>query len=336
MLRTLKSTQSGKRLLGDIQNIFEKGRIYLRNDKTILFVCGGPIDSFKTEKKGQLSKFRRWSQLRSLLTPLKPTKQSQREKFLVWAAREIPDFVCLLAEDALNNNFVGENREFVNLSQFESVVAFVADGVLIFPESPGSHAEIGFFSNSPRISRKTLVANLIEFQTEASFLNRGPIHQISSGKDPTFLPPVHLTKINGEVDFAPIRDRLRSEFRDAREPQHLLYGKFGKLNFKERLCVTFEMIRLLEPVDLSTLRYVIGQCFKTTPPLDKDLRHLLRILMALNYVERVRAHQHFRIVPGTAMADFEKVDWETVVARVKEHYSEHFPLSSSIMSGRSA
>ena len=88
-------------------------------------------------------------------------------------------------------------------------------------------------------------------------------------------------------------------------------------------------------MDISTLLYAIAKCFKTART-KKDLEHLLRILVALKYVEQVRAHDYFRIVPGTIIADFEKVDRETVVARVKEHYAKHFELSSSIMSERSA
>lgn len=335
MLQTLKSTQSGKRLLDDIQNVFEKGRIYLRNDKTILFVCGGPVRPLESRERAHPNKFRRWPQLRSLLCPLKTARESQREKFLDWAARELPDFVFLLAEDALDRNLVGESREFVSLTDFEELLASVADGLLIFPESPGSHAEIGFFSNSPNVKTKTLVANLLEYQTKESFLTLGPIHQISSGKDPTFLQPVFLTESSGTIDFDPVRDRLRNNFKAAREPQYLPYKKFRELSYKERLCVAFEMVRLLEPVDINTLRYAIAKCFRTNQT-SKDLRHLLRILMALNYVERIRAHDYFRIVPGTIIADFEKVDRETVVARVKEHYAKHFELSSSLMSKRSA
>ena len=298
------STRAGIRLLADIRRVFEKGRIYLRGDKVVFFVCGGPVDV------------------------VRDGEGSHRKNFLKWAARELPDFVCILAEDALSLNFVGESREFVNLSQFENVIASVSDGVVIFPESPGSHAEIGFFSNSPRVSKKTLVANLDSYHTHESFLNLGPIDSIYRK---TFLKPVHLKQSDGAIDFEPLGDRLRDQFPRIGERERLPYKKFGNLTFKERLCVTFEIIRLLQPVDLSTLRHVIAECFAAHPN-KKEIKHLLRILTAAGYAERIKEEDYFRAIPGVILAEIEHIEYETVLARVKQHYSKYFPEAFSTMS----
>lgn len=267
MLTTFR-TPPGIQILDNIKDFFIKGRVYLRSDKFILFVCGGPLEAPKTAGVGTQYDC---PIVPPQLCPLKTPKESHRKRFIDWAKGELKDFYCLLAEDALNSNFVGEDREFVNLSQFESIVASVSDGVLIFPESPGSYAEIGFFSRS-EISKKTLVANLLDYQTDNSFLNLGPIHSISSAE--TFLQPVFLTESNGAINFDPIRKRLQNEFPLTTERQRLSYKEFKNLKIKERLCVTFEMVRLLQPVDLGTIRHAIAHCFKANPS-NADIKHLL-------------------------------------------------------------
>jgi hypothetical protein len=145
----LFSTEPGRKLLASLRDIFTNKRIYQRQDRFIVFVCGGKEEN------------------------------SFRQQFIDWAQSNLPEFICLKAEDALKDTFAGEGRAFVNLTTFESIVASVADCVLIFLESAGSYAEVGFFAAHPEIRAKTLVVNHYDFQIEVSFLNQGPIDTIN-------------------------------------------------------------------------------------------------------------------------------------------------------------
>lgn len=178
------SSEPGQRHLDDIRKIFEEKPIILRKGKFILFVCGGKIGVGES---------------------------SLRQEFLEWASTELDEYICILAEDALSDSFVDEGREFVNLAKFESVIADVSDGVLIFPESAGSYAEVGFFSNS-EVKKKTFVANLYRHQTTESFLSLGPIDTIDRN---TFLKTVYLNQTNGRTDFTPVKERLQSRITQA-------------------------------------------------------------------------------------------------------------------------
>jgi len=282
--------EAGARLLTSICDIFRDKEIVEVHKKLILFVCGG--------KTGE-------------------GQNSLRKEFLAWADGELKDFVFLLAEAALRDTFANEGRNFVNLSKFESLIADLSDGVLIFPESEGSYAELGYFSHS-EISKKTFVANRFIFQTSDSFLNLGPIHTIGTS---TFLKPVLLTGTNGGTDFTPIKERLLT-IKPPGYNRHVPHDKFAALNFKDRLLMTFELLRLLQLADLETLRYALAQCFSSNL-YKKDLINLLRILIAAKWVER--RGQYFAVAEGVKLVEIRHLEHEQMLARTRLHYKKHAP-----------
>jgi len=86
----------------------------------------------------------------------------------------LADFITLLAESAYQQTYSEDAPELINLGTFERLIAEICDGVLIFPESVGSYAEIGFFSNTS-VKKRVLVANEEPHYSRDSFMNLGPI-----------------------------------------------------------------------------------------------------------------------------------------------------------------
>jgi hypothetical protein len=68
-----------------------------------------------------------------------------------------------------------EQAQSVDLAHFEANLAKWAHLVVIFPESPGSFAELGMFSVAPKIGRKLLLMMDSRYEAHQSFINRGPI-----------------------------------------------------------------------------------------------------------------------------------------------------------------
>lgn len=62
-----------------------------------------------------------------------------------------------------------------NLSLFEATLGDFVDLVVIFPDSPGSFAELGMFAVSPPMCTKLLVVIKSEYKGANSFIMRGPI-----------------------------------------------------------------------------------------------------------------------------------------------------------------
>lgn len=243
-------------------------------------------------------------------------ENSLRKQFIEWSEANLPEFICLVAEEALKDNFAGEGRSFVNLAKFETVIADIADCVLIFPESPGSFAEAGFFANSKVVREKTLVINPLLLQTTDSFLNLGPIDTISSV---SFLKP---TLLLNEADFTPVGQRLRERVKWPAHRERLPYQAFGQSNFKQKLLVVFEVLRLLRLADLKTLSYVLRACFGGSPK-KQELKHLLRILLAAKFIQRNQETEYFTTVPGVALVEIEHLEIERVFAQVQFFYQKY-------------
>lgn len=277
------SNQAGEQLLASIRQVFQEKQIYHRKHRFILFVCGGALQA---------------------------AESSLRKKFLDWSRENLTEFTCLLAEDALKDSFAGEGRAFVNLAKFETIIADVADCVLIFPESPGSFAETGFFANS-KINKKTLVVNPLDLQTVESFLNLGPIDTIGRS---SFLKPTILISVRDAVDFTPIAQRLRDRVRWPESRERIPYQKFRYFNFKEKLLIVFEMLRMLRLADLKSLRHALTVCFGSSPQV-QELKHLLRILLAARYIERQA--DYFVPVTDLNLVEIERFEVEKVFAQVQ-------------------
>lgn len=285
----LFSNKAGKQLLASLQKVFKEKPVYHRKHRFIIFVCGGGLEDGET---------------------------SLRKQFVDWAENNLPEFICLKAEDALKDSFAGEGRTFVNLEKFERIIADVADCVLIFPESAGSFAEAGFFSNSD-IAEKTLVVNPLEFQAIDSFLNLGPIDTISGV---SFLKPTILINVKEATDFSPVAQRLAERVKWPEHRERLPFQRFGEFNFRQKLLVVFEMLRFLRLADLKTLRHALVACFGGNPK-NQELKHLLRILIAAKFIERDA--EYFKVVPGTNLIEIEHLEVERVFAQISYFYQTY-------------
>lgn len=100
-------------------------------------------------------------------------------------------FEIFYPEDIFDDLLVGQGHSLLAL---ESILADSVDAIVIFPESPGSLAEIGAFSNDEKLRNKTVCFANKKFQKHKSFINYGPLRLIKSSKTGT------LSHINYE-DF---------------------------------------------------------------------------------------------------------------------------------------
>jgi hypothetical protein len=246
-------------------------------------------------------------------------KTTLRQQFLIWAEQELPNFICLLAENAIRDNFVAGRRTFIDLNRFESVIAGIADCVLVFPESPGSFAETGFFSGSSKIRGKTLVINPNAEQS-ASFLNRGSINMIDRF---SFLrPTVHCGKKEA-ADFSQVGQRLNDCLMGTRRHQ-LEHREFSQCNGKEKLALVLEMLRLLRLADSTTLKHAISVCFGSNPQA-QQLADLLRILEAGRFVQKDQETSYYRTLGRESLIEIENVDIDEILASVTLFYQNHSP-----------
>lgn len=279
-------------VLESLRITFQKKPVYVLKRPFLIFVCGGEMG--------------------------KP-EPTLRDQFIQWAEHQLPNFICLLAEDAIKDNFVAGSRRFIDLARFESVIASIADCVLIFPESPGSFAETGFFSGSSKIRDITLVINPNAEQSD-SFLNLGPIHKIDRS---SFLrPTVHCGALQS-ADFTQLGQRLRDRMKGTQRDQ-LEYREFREFNGKEKLSVVLGILRFLRLADFTTLRHAISVCFESKLKL-LELTDLLRILQAAKFVRKDDETPYYSVVGKANLIAIDNFDIDKMLASVTLFYQREAP-----------
>ncbi len=277
-------------LLSEVRNTFEHKPVFQNQRKPVIFLCGGPLN---------------------------PPKANMRSEFLRWASKRFPEIVTLLAEDAYRHTKIYDQPETVNLSEFEAIIGTISDCVLLFPESEGSFAELGLFSNVTEIRNKVLVANPIKFQTKDSFLNLGPIKSIDKA---SFLSPtVQILKKGRRYDFEPLRERLeRLTMRTRR--RSFKYAPYKQLDHLGRFLITLELISIFRFVTFESLAHCVRVAFGSAN--HKQLKRTLSILAGAGYVQ-VNG-PFFSLQRGkNSLLEFEDMRIEDIAARALDYYMHY-------------
>ncbi|MBI5039644.1 MAG: hypothetical protein HZB57_00020 [Gammaproteobacteria bacterium] len=293
---------SSELLLASVEKVLFDKPVYQRMDRHIVFVCGGAVG---------------------------PRKKSARNGFLRYAVHALPQFRVFLAEAATKDLVQFNDPQFVNLAEFENLVADIADCILIFPETPGSIAEVGYFSASVKTVRKILIANDIRRQQE-SFINLGPIDLINQNS--FFKPVIHIRRPPIEEDFRAIRDRLTSRL-PTKNAKKLELEKGVSLAVRERFFMVFEIINIFRILTIDSLVYCMCKFFGDQDK--KIIGHMLSVLCAARYLDRHGDDSQYFSPSTTAgsFLEFRGSDINKIKVSIVQHYALHHPESASLIKG---
>lgn len=279
---------SAKNLLSELRDVFLEKEIFFALGRHIVFVCGGTM------------------------------RTSFRSRFLTYVKKRKPELRIFLAEEAVKNLLSHSKAEFVNLAQFEDLIASVFDSVLIFPESPGSIAELGFFSNSEKLQSKVLVANDSKLQGD-SFINLGPVAIIDS--ESVFRPTIYLDK--KKPDFQKVIQKLLRYDENRIQRDRFEYNKYKNLPIRERFAAVLELIGIFRGVNFSGLQKCITAVFGSCD--EKEIQRFLSILHTAGFIQRLGSnYEYFSLTPGTpTLLDIEHYPIDTLRARVIDYFRKH-------------
>jgi hypothetical protein len=143
----------GQSILRETVSLFQDKSILIAKHSNLIFVCGGSL-----EQPSARFFFR---------------KAFKQNKDLEHLRLVIAESAYLALQEA--NDFT-----FHNISHFEKLIANLASCILIFVESPGAIAELGYFSAIQRVAEKTLVVIDYDNQADNSFIMQGPIDLIDT------------------------------------------------------------------------------------------------------------------------------------------------------------
>jgi hypothetical protein len=91
---------------------------------------------------------------------------------------EYPRYEVLFPEDLFDDLLIGQGQH--SLLSLENILAESVDAIVLFPESPGSFAELGAFSNNPNLARKMIVVSNKKYKKKKSFINYGPYRLVKA------------------------------------------------------------------------------------------------------------------------------------------------------------
>ena len=280
--------KSARSLLGELRDVFLEKEIFFALGRHIVFVCGGA------------------------------KRTSFKSRFITHVRKCKPNLKTFLAEEAGNNLLSHSKAEFVNLAQFEDLIASVFDSILIFPESPGSIAELGYFSNSEKIQEKVLVANDSKLQGD-SFINLGPVSLIDSKS--IFRPTIYLDR--NKPDFDVIIQKLLRYDEKRVQRDRFEYNSYKNLSIREKFAVVLELIGIFRGVNLSGLKKCIKTVFKGYD--EKEILRFISILDTAGFICRLGSnYEYFSLTPDThTLLEIDHYGIDTLRARVIDYFREH-------------
>lgn len=171
-------SESNKKLRSRVVHLLKYGFAVLRSSN-IVFVCGG------TESHHMRRRFQK----------VFDTLLSGYEFFE-------PEF-------AMENYFTLGDTEPFDIVDFENLIGDLSIAIVIFPEAPGSFAELGYFSGQDKLAPKILLALDSNHQRDGSFISLGPASKIS--KKSIFQLPIQIDYKN--PDFELIAARIKHHAR---------------------------------------------------------------------------------------------------------------------------
>ena len=285
----LFSHVEAKPLLKRVATFFNGGNASISARRSLLFVCGG-MD-----------------------------RDCMRSRFLEFAKEGLPNCHIFLAEKALKALVPGDGIGPHDLAEIEEFIGLIADAIVLFPESPGSYAELGYFSKTPELARKSLVISDYALQGQDSFIALGPIHLIDASS--VYKPSIQL--IYGEgADFTLISERLGHRKRRNRKS---FRGGKRTLDEREYFFVVLELIRIFRVVKIDGIVYAVMSIFGRARP--KTIKRVVAILEGAGLVSRCGPDKEFcYATPGEpTFMEFEGISEIDFTLKLLDFYRTYAP-----------
>jgi hypothetical protein len=284
-------TQSAR---DEVVSLLQTKTIFLSKTKRIVFLCGGPLT---------------------------PEAQSLRKRFCHWARTNMSGFTLVLAEDAIRTHITLGSRKRLDLNVFEKFIADISDCTLIFPESAGSYAELGFFS-AKAADHKVLVVNDMAYQTVDSFIALGPLSSIDVASN--LAPTIWITQQNAETDFVHVKQRITSRFSTLPlRRREIKKERWKNLQFDMKIAIILASVTLLLATNMSELKACLKLAFYRREQ-GEELQWLLSFLVAAKLLREVDGYYLLAEENNRPMnIVFENVSVQTVHMRNRYYYKRH-------------
>lgn len=278
-----------------LKEFFLRGDLFYCRDVHLCFVCGNSSELLDGGKRRSLRS-----------TFVEYIQDSPHSKI-----------ICVRAETAATELLRQLEERGKSISGFERTIAETVDSVLIFPESAGSIAELGYFSAHRGVAEKTLVAITEKYQ-ENSFIYLGPIHLVNAFS--RYAPVPFVMAEPTKQQMRKIAEKLLGESLNKRPyRERFEHDAWKSISLRHKLAIIDELIDIVRASTEPDLRNYIEICFGAYDI--SEIRLLLSILVATRRIERnkdgdifSRARQQKFLECDSETADESlRVEWQVVL-----------------------
>lgn len=277
-------------MLERLGRLLSNGKALVERDHFLIFVCGGP----------------------------KADPDNVRPRFLQYVDCNFPGVRPFLAEAAAQDVTDYGAPKPLNLGKFEERLGELADCILIFPESAGSIAELGYLSANAKLRKKLLVVCDTKHQGE-SFINRGPIKL--SNDDSVFTSMIYFDYENPTFNL--IKDRIVGRL--PRRRTKFDAKPYDELSLHQKFYFCYEIVVIFDPINQDGIDFLFGHYFGDADR--EEIAFLLSVLISSEYVDRIGATSEYFVAraPDLSFIQFERRSKQRVISDVLNFYQSRAP-----------
>lgn len=178
----------------------------------------------------------------------------------------------------------GPKKSFIQIAKLELMVIKNSFSMIIFPESPGSFAELGYFCAKDETREKILVLNHTDFYNRRSYVD-SIIKLIYEGKD------YDQILLGSKSDNECFEECINHLFDGYDKYEEEIYSKEIKnTHYMYGISVIFELIKIFPYLEYSELSYLVKHCFMKLKLEVEDLElyisSMVTLLVLSDLVER--------------------------------------------------
>lgn len=249
---TKKITDPRLDLLSQIN--LDTSRIQL--DPQLIFLCGGQTD----------------------VTIL--NNQSVRHMFITESMANPNENTALVIAE----NYKDWHLVYSNLSEFENDLALLSSQIILFLESEGTLAELGFFYANEKIRKKLIIIIHQEFHASNSFIKLGFLNPLEHQNDDSVkVYDIDHRQID-DVDSDEVKDIISDVFEVSDKLEKT--EKFDKSNRGHQIFLIFQIIKICKALTISEINeYMAALDIKLS---NSALKSALYTLIIFNLVVKTR------------------------------------------------
>ncbi len=257
---------ANKALRGRMVRLLKNG-FNILNQSNIVFVCGGNDPDH----------------MRTLF-------EAEFEKIL-------PEYEFFKPEFAMENYFSFGDTEPFDIADFEEMVADLSIAIVLFPEAPGSFAELGYFSGQDSLSEKTVLALDLNHQKSGSFISLGPARKVAERS--VFGMPIQLNY--KKPDFSLISTRITDHAKLSKRKRKFSPKNFNDLSSFELFALIQKMVELLVVATGEDIESILRSMFSSHLAPSR-VKKIVSILIGSNRLVEIGEFGHMATPNGKPFA----------------------------------